>query len=357
MEDSEDIDFNFSLINPVKTYHKISIAPMMGITNRHFRYFMRLLTKQTVLYTEMIHHDAILNCKEGYSKFLEFHTDENPLILQLGGNNPELLAKCGEIAGKMGYDEINLNCGCPSSRVTANNFGACLMNSPELVGECVKSIKNNCNLPVTVKCRLGLNKDNDEFLNNFISKVSQIGEVDHFIIHARLAIMNLDTDKNRKIPPLRYDRVFQLKKDFPHLNFSINGGIKTYDEINTLLDNKSISGCMIGRAAYDNPWIFSQMDKLYYNKMSPGLSRKEVMFRYGEYGDYYLKTLDSFEKDKIYPELVGPLTFLFNGEKYNSIYKQFLMDKKNWQDVESFYDFILSVVENYEKKNKEIFEI
>ena len=351
-------NLHISSSKSLKNCHKISVAPMMGITNRHFRYFMRLLTKETLLYTEMIHHDAILNCKDGYKKLLDYDNLEHPLVLQLGGNNPELLGKCAKIAKTMGYDEINLNCGCPSTKVIAHNFGACLMKTPELVGECVKEIKKNSNIPVSVKCRLGLNNDNDTFLNDFILKVNRIGEVDHFVIHARLAIMNLDTDKNRKIPPLRYDRVFQLKKDFPNINYTINGGIKTYDDISNLLSNNSISGCMIGRAAYDNPWIFSQIDELYYGKKNPGYNRKELLYKYGEYGDYYLNSClnNIYDKEKIYPEIITPLTFLFNGEKLNSFYKSCLMDKNNWKDVESFYDFIVDVVEKYEIKNKEALE-
>ena len=355
----EEMKINEKIITPiVKNYHRISVAPMMGITNTHFRYFMRLLTKETVLYTEMIHHDAILNCKEGYSKLLQYNQIEHPLVLQLGGNNPELLGKCAEIANKMGYDEINLNCGCPSTKVIAHNFGACLMCTPELVGECVKAMKKNCNIPVTVKCRIGLNKDNDAFLDNFVKKVNAIADVDHFIIHARLAIMNLDTDKNRKIPPLKYERVFKLKEDFPLLNFSINGGIKTYEDVNNMLSNKFITGCMIGRAAYDNPWIFSNFDKFYYGKKNPGLNRKEILYDYGRYGESYIKNynFDNLIKEKLFPDLVGPLNFLFNGEKNNSIFKAMLMDRNEWKAADNFYDFIASIVEKFEEINKEALE-
>jgi tRNA-dihydrouridine synthase A len=323
-------------------YHKVSIAPMMAITNNHFRQLTRLLTKETLLYTEMIHHDTVIHQING-EKELYYDVGQNPIVLQLGGNDPELLGKVSQCAKELGYNEINLNCGCPSNKVIRHNFGACLMKEPELVAKCCKNIREATNIETTVKCRLGLDKDKPEFLDNFIRTVNEQGNVNHFIIHSRLALMGLNTDQNRKIPPLKYERVYKLKEDFPDINFSINGGIKTLDEVNGFLDNGRITGCMIGRAAYDNMWLLSQADRKVYGKTGKIFSRKDVIYEYCDY-------CDKVEDKENVCDLIKPLTFLFSSEKKNSVYKQLLYDIKG-KEFECISDHIKSVLENYEKIN------
>jgi tRNA-dihydrouridine synthase A len=324
-------------------YHKLSIAPMMAITNNHYRQLARLLTKETLLYTEMIHHDTIIHQKEVGKDDLAFEPGQNPIVLQLGGNDPELLGKVAELAKASGYDEINLNCGCPSSKVTKHNFGACLMKEPNLVADCIRSIRKVTNLETTVKCRIGLDEDNPEFLDNFIKTVSSQGGANHFIIHSRLAIMGLNTDQNRKIPPLKYERAYQLKQDFPELSFSINGGIKSLSEVEGFLANTKMIGCMVGRAAYENMWQLSEADGRIYGKTQPVFSRKDVIL---EYSDYCDKVHNEFNTH----DLIKPLTFLFANERKNNIYKKMLYEIKG-NDIECLSDHIKTVLESYEKMN------
>ncbi len=216
------------------------------------------------------------------------------------------------------------------------------MRSPILVAECTKAIRKETGLETTVKCRLGLDKDDDDFLNDFIKTVHTYGDVNHFIIHSRLAIMGLDAGKNRKIPPLRYERVYKLIEDFPYLKFSINGGIKTLNEANDFL-SKGIYGCMIGRAAYENLWIFSRADDIVYGKNNGNFSRKDVFYKY----------IDYCEKNIHIPswELVKPLTYLFSGERNNNIYKQKLYDTKK-KDFD-LIEHLKLIIEEYEKMNPE----
>jgi tRNA-dihydrouridine synthase A len=349
------VDFeNMSLSNSISQsfkknsgIHKLSIAPMLDITNSHYRNMMRLITRETLLYTEMIHHDTILYSKGGIEYELDFDEVEKPLIIQLGGNQPETLEKIAGLCKDYNYDEINLNCGCPSTKVQNANFGACLMRQPEVVADITNRMRAASNLEVSVKCRLGLNSFDGEFLNNFISEVSSKGGVNHFIMHARLAMMNLDTDKNRKIPPLQYDTVKGLKQTFPNLNFSLNGGIKTLDEIENLLNCEEYHGVMIGRAAYDNPWIFADVDRRFFNKPNLNLSRKEIVYKYS---DYCEKTM--LEDPAVhYNHLIKPLTYLFNGEKYNNSFKNQLYTYKK-SDL-SIGDHIKTTLEEYEKINFE----
>ncbi len=331
-----------------RNIHKISIAPMLGITNRHYRNMMRFITRETCLYTEMIHHDAILYCQGNKMKNeIEISEIEKPIVIQLGGNNPETLEKIALLCKEYNFDEININCGCPSSKVQNYNFGACLMKDPEVVADLAKRIRNVSNLEVTVKCRLGLNEYSEEFLNDFISNVSSKGQVSHFIMHARLAIMDMDTDKNRKIPPLQHDTVRGLKKIYPHLNFSLNGGIKTLEEIDNLLKCQEYYGVMIGRAAYEKPWMFADVDRRFFNKPNPSLSRKEVVLKYADYCEKVM-----LEHPEIHFHfLIKPLTFLFSGEKYNSIFKNLLYSYKDVCIDISLKDHIKNIIEKYEKIN------
>ena len=266
--------------------HKFCIAPMMQYTDMHDRYLLRLISKKVFLYTEMIATGSLV-----YGKCfdqLEFNKEEHPVGVQLGGSNIDDLIECSKKCEQYGYDEINLNVGCPSDRVQKGKFGACLMLEPKLVAECLLNMQNVVDIPVTIKCRLGVdNHESYEFLHNFVSIVSQSG-VTTFIIHARNGILKgLSPRQNRNIPPLKYDYVYKLKKDFPHLEIVINGGIKNLDQSETHL--KSVDGVMIGRAAYENPFMLKDVDSRFFNKESCIESKKQVLNKYFEYIDKQLK--------------------------------------------------------------------
>ena len=266
--------------------HKFCIAPMMQYTDMHDRYLLRLISKEVFLYTEMIATGSLV-----YGKCfdqLEFNKEEHPVGVQLGGSNIDDLIECSKKCEQYGYDEINLNVGCPSDRVQKGKFGACLMLEPKLVAECLLNMRNVVDIPVTIKCRLGVdNHESYEFLHNFVSIVSQSG-VTTFIIHARNGILKgLSPRQNRNIPPLKYDYVYKLKKDFPHLEIVINGGIKNLDQSETHLE--SVDGVMIGRAAYENPFMLKDVDSRFFNKESCIESKKQVLNKYFEYIDKQLK--------------------------------------------------------------------
>ncbi|OKH23811.1 tRNA dihydrouridine(20/20a) synthase DusA [Hydrococcus rivularis NIES-593] len=264
----------------------LSIAPMMERTDRHFRYFMRQITRRTLLYTEMITTAAIL--RGDRDKLLGFSPEEKPLSLQLGGDNPIELAECARIAEDRGYDEINLNVGCPSSRVKEGNFGACLMAQPEKVARAVEAMQKAVDLPVTVKHRIGIDdRDRYEDMANFVRIVSEAG-CRRFTVHARKAwLQGLSPKENRTVPPLRYGDVHRLKQEFPHLFIEINGGITTLAEVREQL--KSVDAVMIGRAAYDNPFLFAMVDRdIYGEKVTPP-TRREVVESMLPYIDYWLK--------------------------------------------------------------------
>ncbi|TGL10331.1 tRNA dihydrouridine(20/20a) synthase DusA [Leptospira levettii] len=255
--------------------HRISVAPMMDWTDRHFRFFIRLISKHALLYTEMVTTGAILRGKDNH-RYLGYSKEEHPIALQLGGDSPVALAECAKIGEDYGYDEINLNVGCPSDRVQSGSFGACLMKEPDLVAEMVSSCKTKVKIPVTVKHRIGVNgKESYEDLYHFVSKIKEAG-VDHCIVHARIAILEgLSPKENRTVPPLRYEDVYQLKQDFPDLPITINGGIKTHEEIKQHLTK--VDGVMIGRAAYDHPFLFSDVDSLYFESKETPKTRESVL--------------------------------------------------------------------------------
>ncbi|MBV1919232.1 MAG: tRNA dihydrouridine(20/20a) synthase DusA [Pseudomonadales bacterium] len=239
-----------------------SIAPMIDWTDRHDRYFLRLISKQALLYTEMITTGAIIHGDK--ERHLGFNTEEHPVAVQLGGSNPSDLALCSKICEDYGYDEINLNVGCPSDRVQSGAFGACLMANPDLVAECINKMKAACTLPVTIKCRIGID-DQDEYadLQRFVTTTKDAG-CETFIVHARKAwLQGLSPKENRDIPPLNYERVYQLKHEFPELEIIINGGIKTLDECKSHLNH--VDGVMMGREAYQNPYILANVDHLFFN--------------------------------------------------------------------------------------------
>ncbi|MBY0380015.1 MAG: tRNA dihydrouridine(20/20a) synthase DusA [Burkholderiales bacterium] len=252
---------------------KVAIAPMLDWTDRHYRYFMRQITDDTELYTEMIVVDAILH--GNLERLLGFSFDEQPVAVQLGGSSPYKLAKASKICQQYGYNAINLNVGCPSDRVKSGNFGACLMRDVALVADCIKAMQDAVTIPVTIKHRVGLdyNDSYSEFYD-FVAKIIEINCTD-FIIHARNAVLQgLSPKENRDIPPLKYDFVYRLKSELPHVNIMINGGIKTISEITDHL--KYVDGVMIGREAYYNPYLFSQIDNLFFARNCLQKSRKQV---------------------------------------------------------------------------------
>lgn len=267
--------------------HLISVAPMMDWTDRHDRYFLRLIAPNpdVLLYTEMITAQAIRRGDRDY--LLGFDPREHPVALQLGGSDPALLAEAARIGEEYGYDEINLNVGCPSPRVSSGRFGACLMLEPELVAECVAAMRARVKIPVTVKSRIGVNhQDDDASLRHFIQTVANAG-CDTFIVHARKAwLTGLSPKQNRMVPPLCYDRVYQLKKDFPALTFIINGGIKAVDEIREHLQH--VDGVMIGRAAYQTPYFLADIQRAFYPK-SAVLPRHEVIAQMLPYIQFQLQ--------------------------------------------------------------------
>jgi tRNA-dihydrouridine synthase A len=259
---------------PAVTGHRLSVAPMMDWTDRHDRYFLRLISRRTRLYTEMVTTGAILHGDKG--RHLDFSQEEHPLALQLGGSDPAQLAECARIAEQWGYDEVNLNCGCPSDRVQNGMFGACLMARPELVARCVEAMRGATRLPVTVKHRLGIDDlDSYEHLTHFVRTISGAG-CDTFIVHARKAwLQGLSPKENREIPPLRYEAVRQLKADFPHLTVVLNGGVKSLEEARAHLE--WADGVMIGREAYQNPYMLALVDGLLFGEERPAPTRRQVV--------------------------------------------------------------------------------
>ena len=264
--------------------HKLSVAPMLDWTDRHCRYFYRVLSAHTVLYTEMVTTGAILH---GRGDYLSYNEAEHPLVLQLGGSNVKDMTECAKIAEQYGYDEININVGCPSDRVQNGRFGACLMAEPTLVGDCVNEMQNATNVPVTVKSRIGIDDlDSYEFLHTFIDEVAK-ADCNHFIIHARKAwLTGLSPKQNRDVPPLDYERVYQIKRDFSNLNISINGGIKSLTEAQEHLQH--VDGVMIGREIYSSPYLLSEVDQQIYGVDKPLISREQVINAMADYIDAYI---------------------------------------------------------------------
>ncbi len=255
---------------------------MMDVTDRHCRYFLRQITRRTLLYTEMVTTGALMH--GNVDRHLSFHPDEGPLALQLGGSEPADLAHCARLGERYGYDEINLNVGCPSERVQRGAFGACLMAEPDLVASCVEAMQQSVGIPVTVKHRIGIDRTEDyDFMRRFVTASAAKG-CKSFIVHARNAILQgLTPKENREIPPLRYELVYRLKQEFPELEIVVNGGIRTWPEIENHL--AVVDGVMIGRAAENDPWLFSEADRRVFGDTAPSVSRGSVvdaMARYAE---------------------------------------------------------------------------
>src|SRR5215467_2505774 len=246
--------------------HRFCVAPMMEWTDRHCRFFHRLLTRRALLYTEMLTTGAVLHGDRW--RLLRYDVSEHPLALQLGGADPPALAQCARIAADLGFDEINLNAGCPSDRVRHGRFGACLMAEPALVGDCVAAMKAAVAIPITVKCRIGIdNQDPEAALGAFAETVERAG-ADALIVHARKAwLKGLSPKENREVPPLDYDRVYRLKATHPRLTIVLNGGIASLAEVDGHLDR--VDGVMIGRAAYQQPWRLLGVDPLVFGDAPP----------------------------------------------------------------------------------------
>ena len=302
---------------------KISIAPMLDWTDRHFRYFIRLITHHATLYTEMIAAPALILGKK--DQLLQYNSEEHPVILQVGGSDPKQMALCAKMVEDYGYDGININAGCPSSRVQSGRFGAILMKTPELVAECISEMKNVSSLPVSVKTRISLENTEDGFqaLLNFSDLVKQAG-CSHLIVHARKAKLNWSPEDNRKRLPLDYETVYKLKKSFPDMPISINGNILTLEEMTKHF--QYVDGVMVGRIAYGNPYLMRDVDRKFYKDNHPIPTRTEVleqMIPYLQQEQQYLNT--------ILPHLMG----LFHGTPVSKEYKQTL-NNRNLDDIISF---------------------
>jgi len=264
---------------------RFSVAPMMDWTDRHCRYFLRQLSGHALLYTEMVTTGALINGDA--ARFLRHDEAEHPLALQLGGSVPADLAACARMAEAAGYDEVNLNVGCPSDRVQNNLIGACLMAHPALVADCVKAMRDAVGIDVTVKHRIGINgRDSYAELCDFVGQVQEAG-CRSFTVHARIAILEgLSPKQNREVPPLRYDVAAQLKRDFPHLEIILNGGIKTLEECREHL--QTFDGVMLGREAYHNPYLLAQVDQQLFGSNAPVISRADALRAMRPYIDRHL---------------------------------------------------------------------
>ena len=303
---------------------KVSVAPMMDCTDRHERFFLRLISKNVLLYTEMIVDEAIN--RGDRKRLLEFNINEKPVALQLGGSSPKLLSDAAKIGEDFGYDEINLNLGCPSRKVEKNKFGACLMKEPELVAECLSKIQTTTKLPVTIKTRIGYDNVEDyENFHNFISIIRQTG-IKTFIIHARKAMLGKFTPKqNLNIPPLKYEYVYKLKEDFPNEEIIINGGITFIDQIKSHL--KKTDGVMIGRAAYHTPYLLAEIEKEIFNNHDLP-SRQEVISKLIPYIKEELKK--GTRLNQIMRHTLG----LFHGQPGASYWKKYLSENMCVRDAD-----------------------
>ncbi|MGH1404402.1 MAG: tRNA dihydrouridine(20/20a) synthase DusA [Alphaproteobacteria bacterium] len=293
----------------------ISIAPMMDWTDRHCRYFHRLLSPHAMLYTEMVTTGALLHGDA--ERFLRHDSAEYPLALQLGGSNPEDLGTCAKMGEDTGYDEINLNCGCPSDRVQKGKIGAILMEDPELVAQCISEMNKAVKIPVTVKCRIGIDEqDSFEFLDHFISTIQKAG-CQTFIIHARKAwLQGLSPKENRTVPPIDYERAYAIKEKYQSLNISINGDIKTQEQVQQHLTR--FDSAMIGREAYQNPYILSRLEETVFQNQNI-LSRKDAALAMIPYIEQQMKDYATPVKS-----ITRHMTGLFQGIKGAKKWRQLL---------------------------------
>ena len=317
--------------------HRLCVAPMMDWTDRHCRFFFRLITRHARLYTEMITAPALVH--GDVARHLDFDRSEHPLALQLGGSDPGQLAHAARLGERWGYDEINLNCGCPSERVQTGSFGACLMREPALVADCVKAMRDAVTLPVTIKHRIGLDGDNDyRFVRDFVGIVARAG-CDVFIVHARNAVLRgLSPKENREIPPLRYEVVHRLKRDFPALTIVLNGGLDDYDAIEREL--RHVDGVMLGRVAYQDPYRLAQVDWRLFGDETPARSRADVlhaMMSYARIGT---------ERGTPLRAITRHMLGLYHGQSHGRLFRRILSngDKLQHSDV-SVLEHALRIVE------------
>ncbi|KAB5520491.1 hypothetical protein DKX38_024810 [Salix brachista] len=350
-----------------------SVAPMMDWTDNHYRTVARIISKHAWLYTEMLAAETIVHQQGDLDRFLAFSPEQHPIVLQIGGNNLDSIAKATQLANSYGYDEINLNCGCPSPKVAGHGcFGVRLMLDPKFVGEAMSVIAANTDVPVSVKCRIGLD-DHDSYneLCDFIYKVSSLSPTKHFIIHSRKALLNgISPADNRRIPPLKYEYYYALLRDFPDLRFTINGGIICVDEVNAAL-REGAHGVMVGRAAYNYLWnTLAHVDSAIYGAPSSGLTRRQVLEQYQIYGDAVLGTFGNSRpnirdliKDKATSHkmfsvallfvrdecvtVLQPLFGFFHSEPGNNLWKRkadAAFQMKNITTVKSFFEETLVAI-------------
>jgi len=305
--------------------YRCCIAPMLKWTNRHFRYFLRLISPHSRLYTEMITTGALLFGPA--EKALAFDSLEQPVAIQLGGENPEDLARCAKLAERAGYQEVNLNIGCPSDRVKSGRFGACLMADPGRVAEGVQAMREAVDLPITLKTRIGIDRHDDyDFLANFIDKTMRAG-CETYFIHARKAwLTGLSPKQNRTIPPLCYERVYAIKQAFPHLTLVINGGITEMTAIQNHL--QQVDGVMLGRIAYQNPYLLAEVEQMLFD--SPALSRVAVVERYLPYIEAQLQQGVSLSL------LAKPLLTLFKATPYAKQWRRVIGEEMHKQSGTQF---------------------
>lgn len=325
---------------------KFCVAPMLDWTDRHCRYFHRQLSRDARLYTEMVTTGALIYGDK--PRHLDFNKEEHPVALQLGGSDPNDLAVCTKLAQEWGYDEVNLNCGCPSERVQKGSFGACLMSEPALVADCVKAMKEAADIPVTIKHRIGIDKTEDYgFVRDFVGITSQAG-CDVFIVHTRNAwLKGLSPKENREIPPLKRDYAYRLKKDFPDLTIVINGAIQDLEETENQL--QFVDGVMVGRAAYNTPWLLSDVDDRIYNDSHEPVTREAVI----ETMTDYLKTVETDKRAvrAVCRHMHGLLTGLAGAKAWRRTLSdseaieheganilKYAYAKAGWSDMERYWD-------------------
>ena len=317
--------------------HKISIAPMMDCTDRHFRMIMRQISSHALLYTEMIVAQSLIFSKKK-EKFLDFNKEEHPISIQFGGDNPKFLSEVAKMAEAWGYDEINFNVGCPSSKVSAGNFGAALMNHPKQVEACIEALKNNCALPITIKHRIGVD-NNDSFtnLNNFVKRISNAG-ADRFIVHARKAFLKgLNPKENRTIPPLRYDFVEKLKEENPSIIIEINGGFNDISQCKEALN--TFDGVMVGRSAYKHPLKWVKIDEQFYGDLREKKNTSSIILSLLPYIEKHVSSGGSTWD--ICKHLVNIVENIPNAKKWRS--KVTLDSIKGYLTVDKLKDYALEL--------------
>ena len=318
----------------LKNNYTFSVAPMMGVTTPSARFMYRLISKKAVLFTEMIASQAIY--RGDYNKFLKKNSIEEPVILQVGGSDNELLKFSTNLANKYGYQGVNLNVGCPSKKVSQGRMGACLMKEADIVRDCIKTMISESSSEVSVKCRIGVDEfESYDFFKEFISNVSSSG-CKTFFVHARKAFLKgLDPKKNRTLPPLKYDYVYRLKREMPQLNIIINGGIQTLEECHNQL--KSVDGVMVGRSIQANPFFLEEVDHQFYNQKMSSLEKNQVIAKYFEYVKETIDTVSTYE-------LLSPLLALCFGIPGSKKFKQEVNDLIRNKDLEKLENTYLSLI-------------